>query len=152
MEPFQKKSYLQYFRIILINFFILFNLSHSSPYKTKLRDITSLSQFEKVILKKKNEKHSVLKEEEHVTSALKQMVKDNKIREELFDRLKPSGSQAPRLYGLAKVHKDSMLVSPVVSMPGSAYHRIANQISDWLKVVTECNTLRQNRLLKPYQK
>ena len=67
------------------------------------------------------------------------MIVSIKISEELFDRLKPRGSQAPRLYGLAKIHKDNVPLRPVLSMPGSAYHKIACQVTEWLKVVPECN-------------
>ena len=64
---------------------------------------------------------------------LKELKAGNKISEELYDELKPTGSQPPRLYGLAKVHKD------VVSMPGSPYHRIAKQVAKlWLSFVPEC--------------
>lgn len=112
---------------------------HLESYKSKLRDITSLEQFERVIPKRKNEKHSVLKEEEFVVSVLKGMLKKNKINEDFFDKVKPSGSQAPRLYGLAKVLIDKTPLRPVVSMPGSPYHIVANQVSEWLKVVKECN-------------
>ena len=49
------------------------------------------------------------------------------------------GSQPPRLYGLAKVHKKDIPLRPVLSMPGSAYHKIGDQIAKWLKVVPECN-------------
>ena len=69
----------------------------------------------------------------------KSLLDENNINEALYDKIKPSGSQAPRIYGLAKVHKQNIPVRPVLSMPGSAYHKIANQVADWLKVVKECN-------------
>ena len=52
--------------------------------------------------------------------------------------MKPTGSQPPRLYGLAKVHKTSIPLRPVLSMPGSAYYRISKQITEWLAGVKEC--------------
>jgi len=57
----------------------------------------------------------------------------------LFKKLQPSGSQLPRLYGLAKVHENNVPLQPVLSMPGSPYQKIALQISDWLSVVKESN-------------
>ena len=45
----------------------------------------------------------------------------------MYDRLRPIGSQPPRLYGLAKVHKTNTPMRPVLSMPGSAYNEIAKQ-------------------------
>ena len=60
------------------------------------------------------------------------------INEALYNEIKPRGSQPARLYGLAKVHKNGVPVRPVLSMPGSAYHRIAMKVSKWLSVVDEC--------------
>jgi len=108
-------------------------------YNNKLNDIIQLPQFEKVCPKRKNEKYPIPKEEERVTSLLKKLKDRNKITDTLFDKLKPTGSQPPRLYGLAKIHKDSVPVRPVLSMPGSAYYNIANQVAKWLSVVKECN-------------
>lgn len=54
-------------------------------------------------------------------------------------QLKPTDIQPPRLYGLAKVHKINTPVRPVLSMPGSAYYIITNQVAKWLSVVEECN-------------
>ena len=47
-------------------------------------------------------------------------------------------SQPARLYGTAKVHKTTIPLRPVLSMPGSVYHPIANVVTDWMKVVPEC--------------
>ena len=54
-------------------------------------------------------------------------------------RPRPRGSQPARLYGLAKVHKKNTPVRPVLSMPGSAYHKVALKIAEWLSSVPECN-------------
>ena len=42
-------------------------------YSSKLNDIIQLPQFEKVQLKRKNEKHTTLKEEERIVTALKKL-------------------------------------------------------------------------------
>ena len=42
------------------------------------------------------------------------------------------------MHGLAKVHKKDTPLRPVLSMPGSAYHKIAVQVTEWLSVVDEC--------------
>ena len=115
-------------------------LMKTETYNEKLCDITNLPQFQKVHQKRKNEKHPVMKEEERVTGTLKQLKDQNKITDSLFDKLKPTGSQPPRLYGLAKVHKTNVPLRPVLSMPGSAYYRIAKRVADWLSVVKECQT------------
>ena len=98
---------------------------------TKLDAILKLPQFEKISITRKNAKHPILKEEERIINILKNMKQEERIDE-------PTGSQPPRLYGLAKVHKNNIPMHPVLSMPGSAYHQIANQVAEWLSTVPEC--------------
>ena len=107
-------------------------------YHMKMDSIINLPQFEKVQKKRKNEKHPVIKEEERIISILKTLNKEGKINHTLYEKLKPRGSQPARLYGLAKIHKPNTPVRPVLSMPGSAYHKIAVQVAEWLSVVPEC--------------
>ena len=108
-------------------------------YQEKLDAVLNLSQFEEVVTKKRiNEKSPVIKEEERVRDALKELKESGDIDEALFDKLKPIGSQPPRLYGLAKIHKTNVPVRPVLSMPGSAYHKIGLKVAEWLSVVPEC--------------
>ena len=107
-------------------------------YQKKLDVILNLPQFEKVTQTRKNAKNAVLKEEERIVSTLKQLRNDGKINEYLFEKLKPIGSQPARIYGLAKIHKQSVPVRPVLSMPGSSYHPVGIQIAEWLSNVPEC--------------
>ena len=107
-------------------------------YQQKLDHIISLPQFEKVLPTRKNEKHPVLKEQERVVDILKTMKENGEIDDILFNSMKPRGSQPARLYGLAKVHKEGVPMRPVLSMPGSAYHRVALKVTEWLSVVEEC--------------
>ena len=85
-------------------------------YHKKLVAILNLPQFEKVLKTRKKQKHPVLKEEEHVRSILMELRDERKIEETLFFKLKPTGSQPGRLYGLAKVHKKECPVRPVLSV------------------------------------
>ena len=94
-----------------------------NTYHSKLNEIISLPQFEKVLPKRKNEKHPILKEEERIIDTLKTLKANGQISEEIYDKIKPRGSQPARLYGLAKVHKRDTPLRPVLSMPGSAYHK-----------------------------
>ena len=79
-----------------------------------------------------------MKEEERVQTILKDLLEKGKIDQVLYDRMRPRGSQPPRLYGLAKVHKKDTPVRPVLSMPGSAYYDIAKQVAFWLSFIPEC--------------
>ena len=85
-------------------------------YNNKLKDVINLSQFEKVLPKRKNEKHPLLKEEERLVDILENLRDTNQISETLFDKLKPMGSKPPRLYGLAKAHKENTPLRSVLSM------------------------------------
>jgi len=106
-------------------------------YNKKLDAILQLPQFAKVVMRKKA-KHPVLKEEDRIINMLKKMKQDGSIDESLYEKIRPRGSQPPRLYGLAKIHKNEIPVRPVLSMPGSAYHRIGIQVAEWLAKVPEC--------------
>lgn len=63
---------------------------------------------------------------------------DGKISNLLYDKLKPIGSQPPRIYGLANIHKADVPLRLMLSMPGSVYYKIALQVTEWLSVVDEC--------------
>ena len=115
-----------------------FCIMKKSTYDRKLAEIYNLPQFEKYKPPRKNAKNLILKEEEIVCEALEELKKENKISEKLFNKLKPIGSQPPRLYGLAKIHKNNVPLRPVLSMPGSSYYKIAKKVSKWLAVVPEC--------------
>ena len=49
----------------------------------------------------------------------------------------PRGSQPVHLYGLAEVHKKDIPVGPVLPIPGSAYHKVAVRVAEWLSAVPE---------------
>ena len=109
-----------------------------ADYEEKLSTILQLPQFEKVTQTRKNAKHPVFLEEERVVKKLKQLRNENKIDDTIYNKMHPTGSQPARLYGLGKVHKTAIPVRPVLSMPGSVYHPIANLVTEWLNVVPEC--------------
>ena len=98
----------------------------TATYNEKIKKITD----QKVEPTRKNAKNPILKEEERIISFLKDMNSSGKLSDTLMKKLQPSGSQPPRLYGLAKIHKDRVPLRPVLSMPGSPYHKIALQVSD----------------------
>ena len=108
-------------------------------YRQKMDSIINLPQFKRYKDDRSNARHPLLKEEERIQKILFDLKKEGSISEDMYWKLRPSGSQHPRLYGLAKVHKKDIPVRPVLSMPGSAYHKIAKQVAEWLSHVPECN-------------
>ena len=109
-----------------------------SDYEEKLSAILELPQFEKVVTTRKNAKNPVIKEHERIVDELKELHKSGKIDEEMLAKLRPTGSHPARFYGSAKVHKKEIPTRPILSMPGTAYHNIAEQTTKWLSVVPEC--------------
>ena len=116
-------------------------------YYEKVEKIIKLPQFEKYEKPRKNALHPVLKEEERVKELLKSLLEEGKIDKALYDKIRPRGSQPARLYGLAKVHKKDIPVRPVLSMPGSAYHRVAEYVAKCLSVVPECKINASTKLI-----
>ena len=110
-----------------------------SMYQEKMNDILQLPQFTKVVSTRKNAKDPILKEEERIIDVLKTLGESGDLSKSLIEALKPTGSQPPRLYGLAKVHKTTVPMRPVLSMPGSPYYKIGKYLSKFLEKLTECN-------------
>lgn len=106
-------------------------------YHSKLDSILGLEQFKKEVKPRSNAKNLILKEEERINNALDNLLKEGKITADLHWKLKSLGGQPPRLYGLAKVHKQSVPVRPVLSMPGSPYDNVGTVVTKWLSVIPE---------------
>ena len=106
-------------------------------YRNKLNDILKLDQFVKLEKTRKNSKEFIIKEEERINKELDMLKDQGELSEDLVKELKSIGGQPPRLYGLAKVHKTTIPLRPVLSMPGSPYCNIADKVTKWLSVVPE---------------
>ena len=105
-----------------------FCVMKEQKYKDKLNDILKLDQFKKETNPRSNSKDLILREEERVNGVLSQLKEDNKISEEMYTKLVSRGGQPPRLYGLAKVHKQTVPVRPVLSMPGTPYEKVGTWV------------------------
>ena len=68
------------------------------------------------------------------------ILRDNgTIDQSLYFKLKPTDSQAPRFYGLSKIHKASIPVRPIVSYSGSPLFNLSKYIANILKPYTLLN-------------
>ena len=56
-------------------------------------------------------------------------MKQAKTNEMVYQRLRTTGSQPARFFGLAKVHKSGTPLRPVLSMPGSSYENLNKFLS-----------------------
>ena len=103
-----------------------FCLMKDATYIAKLEKILSDKQFVKV--DHTGSKNPILTLEEKWNKELRALWEDNKIDEELLKKLRSTGAQPARLYGLAKVHKNETPLRPVLSLPGSMY----DPLNKWL--------------------
>ena len=87
-------------------------------------------QFSKYVSPGKNTTNLPLKDEEDILNTLKEFKSFSEIREELSYQIKRKGSQPPRLYGLAKVHKNGMPLLHVLSMLGS-HRKVALKVTEY---------------------
>jgi hypothetical protein len=64
------------------------------------------------------------------------LLKKSSLPEDLRKQLQPSGSRAPRLYGLPKIHKEGVPLRPIVSNIGAPTYQLAKQLTGFLNQLT----------------
>ena len=97
-------------------------------YEKKLKNLLQAEQFSE----RKNLKDSVImKIEKDINKELLAMKKKNEISETLYIRLRLTGAQPARLYGLAKVHKQGTPLRLVLSLPGSSYDNLNKTLAKY---------------------
>ena len=72
-----------------------------------------------------NEKDKTDTIESDLCGLLKKMKDNSIISPDLYERLKPTGSTIPRLYGLPKIHKPDIPLRPILGMMNSPYYTLA---------------------------
>ena len=80
---------------------------------------------------------STVKIESKIQRRLLQMHKDDLLPTGVYEVIRPTGSQRPRMYGLPKIHKKDVPFRPILSMTGSAQH----QLGTWLTSVLQLHFL-----------
>ena len=68
---------------------------------------------------------------------LLELVNSKVLTNEVYDRIRPTGSQRPQMYGLPKIHKPNVPLRPTLSMIGSAQHELAKWLSEVLDPVLQ---------------
>ena len=61
---------------------------------------------------------------------LMELVNLKMLATKIYDRIRPTGSQQPQMYGLSKIHKPNLPLRPILSMIGSAKHELAKWLSE----------------------
>ena len=75
--------------------------------------------------------------ESHIQRRLLRLKKDNLISQNVYDAIRPTGSQRPRMCGLPKTHKKDVPLRLVLSMTGSAQHHLAKWLTSILNPVLQ---------------
>ena len=68
-------------------------------------------------------------QENRLSRKLKGLEKNGEITSGLYNRLRPTGSQPPRIYGLPKIHKPDVPLRPIVSCIGSPTYQLSKHIT-----------------------
>ena len=71
--------------------------------------------------------------ESKLQKRLLELFKEDLIPKSLYQNIRPTGSQRPRIYGLPKTHKTNVPLRPILSMTGSSHH----ELSKWLASLLE---------------
>ena len=80
-----------------------------------------------------SDKENEILSSRQLNSILHKLMKQGKISEKIYRRLRTTGSQPARLYGLAKVHKSVTTLRPVLSIPGSSYENLNKFLSPFFE-------------------
>ena len=67
------------------------------------------------------------------------MNKRDKIKDQLYSKMRSTGGQPARLYGLAKVNKAETLLRPVLSVPGSSYENLNEMLAKFFDNIDGAN-------------
>ena len=80
-----------------------------------------------------------MKIEKDINKELLAMKKKDEIDEALYSRLRSTGGQPARLYGLAKVHKKGTPLRSVLSLPGSSYEHLNKTLAKFFDNIGGAN-------------
>ena len=113
-----------------------FCVMRKNTYENKLSDTLDSNQFSK---SKETSDAIVLKIERDINKELLAMRKKDEISESLYTRMRSTGGQAARLYGLAKVHTVNTPLRPVLSLPGSSYYNLNKVLAKFFEKIEGAN-------------
>ena len=75
--------------------------------------------------------------ESRLQKRLLDLVKADLMPKWIYDAIRPTGSQRPRIYGLPKTHREGTLLRPILSMTSSSLHELGKWLADLLQSVLE---------------
>ncbi|XP_063713937.1 uncharacterized protein LOC134841828 [Symsagittifera roscoffensis] len=113
-----------------------FCVMKKTTYEAKLTELLQSEQFSE---KPGLTDSVVMKIEKDINKELLAMKKKDEIDEALYSRLRSTGGQPARLYGLAKVHKKGTPLRPVLSLPGSSYEHLNKTLAKFFDNIEGAN-------------
>ena len=75
--------------------------------------------------------------ESRLQKRLLDLVKADLMPKWIYDAIRPTGLQRPRMYGLPKTHKEGTPFHPILPMTGSSHHEIGKWLAGLLQLVLE---------------
>ena len=81
----------------------------------------------------------VLRIERDINKELMATRKKDEISENLYTRMRSTGGQPARLYGLAKMHRVNTPLRPVLSLPGSSYYNLNKVLAKLFEKIEGAN-------------
>ena len=110
-----------------------FCVMKKSTYSKKHDEVLNSDQFQKI---DGANDELVIKNEKQINNSLQQLMKQGKINDKIYQRLRSTGSQPATLHGLAKVHKKN---TPVLSIPGSSYKNLNRFLTPFFPKIPGAN-------------
>ena len=80
-------------------------------------------------------KDRTLQQERALQAFLLRACKNKHLPESVYDRIRPSGSTRPRMYGLPKLHKENVPMRPILSMVNAPQQEMARWLTEILSPV-----------------
>ena len=78
---------------------------------------------------------NTVKLEKSMQNLLRRLHQAGELPESVYERIRPSGSVRPRMYGVPKINKAGAPLRPILAMVGSAQHATAHWLAELLKPV-----------------
>ena len=74
--------------------------------------------------------------ESRLQKRLLDLVKADLMPKWIYDAIRPTGSQKPRMYSSPKTHKEGTSLRPILSMTGLSHHELGKWLVGW--PITTC--------------
>ena len=111
---------------------ILNKNDYNDKMTTILNDITKFLDLGPV-----TNKDNTAKIESRIQRRLLQLRKESLIFKQVYEAIRPTGSQRPRMYDLSKIHKKEVPLRPILSTTGSVQHQLAKWITSLLQSILQ---------------